>query len=364
MSKTYNMIGSLSTLKARLNEHRIDDFKSLKEVMDFQRSFATKRQQLIAEHESLIAEEQAILSADLSSLDTVIAFQKEATEKALTDEIELLKQQLWLSANQVSENFIKAIIRQYKRWQLKRQLSAKEGNFDEAVQQAIGTLLAIRADKNNRLQFITAQFVDAVQQSAATVLTELDRKKAVIDQLNSFIYGALGEQKVVKALKALSDAYYLINDFSLYFSPAIYHKQENDYIKSIQIDHLLVGPQGVFLIETKNWSAKSIENLSLRSPVEQIKRSNFVLFRLLNNETSNFQLGLKKHHWGSKKVAIKNLIVMTHSKPKGEFQYVKVLTVKELLGYIEYFESTFSDEETHGIAEFLLALNARKTIDT
>jgi hypothetical protein len=40
---------------------------------------------------------------------------------------------------------------------------------------------------------------------------------------------------------------------------------------SVQIDHLLVSPFGVFLIETKNWSDQSLNNLSLRSPVQQIK---------------------------------------------------------------------------------------------
>src|SRR5690606_20229828 len=103
----------------------------------------------------------------------------------------------------------------------------------------------------------------------------------IVDGLNSYIYGALGEQKVVNTLENLSDEYFLINDFEVFLSPGIFHKQENDFIKSVQIDHILIGPSGVFLIETKNWSEKSLANLSLRSPVKQIKRTNFLLFKLL-----------------------------------------------------------------------------------
>ena len=56
MSKTYNTIGSLTTLKSKLEENNIYDFKSLKEVIDFQNSFTIVRQQLISHHMNLIEE--------------------------------------------------------------------------------------------------------------------------------------------------------------------------------------------------------------------------------------------------------------------------------------------------------------------
>lgn len=198
--------------------------------------------------------------------------------------------------------------------------------------------------------------------SAQGPLSALERKKTVIDGLNNFIYGALGEQKVVKTLQTLSDEYFLINDFAVSFSPAIYNRNENDYIYSIQVDHILVGPSGIFLIETKNWSEKSLKSLSLRSPVEQIKRTSFVLFKLLNNEISNYRLRLDRHHWGDKKIPLKNLIVLTNTKPKEEFQFVKVLTVNELLGYVGYFKPIFSAKETQKIADFLLLMNNTKRL--
>src|SRR5690606_38259062 len=111
-------------------------------------------------------------------------------------------------------------------------------------------------------------------------------------------------------------------------------------------------------------SEKSLESLSLRSPVQQIKRTSFVLFKLLNNEMSNHHLRLDKHHWGEKKISIRNLIVLTNTKPKEEFQYVKILTLNELLGYINYFKPTFSSIETQRIADFLLRINDQKTIET
>jgi hypothetical protein len=57
-------VGSLTTLKSQLNKSNIHDFKSLKEVMDFQSSYATIQQQLISHHENLIAQKKITLKKD------------------------------------------------------------------------------------------------------------------------------------------------------------------------------------------------------------------------------------------------------------------------------------------------------------
>ena len=188
-------------------------------------------------------------------------------------------------------------------------------------------------------------------------MTELENKQRIIDEVKNSIYGALGEHKVVKELENLSDENVLINDFTLSFYPAIYNRQENDYIKSIQIDHLLVTSSGLFLIETKNWSEKSLASLDLRSPVQQVKRTNFALFKLLTGDIANDRVKLQQHHWGDRKIPIRNLIVLTNSKPNEEFQYVKILTVNELLSYVRYFKPMFTSAETQAIASYLLKLN-------
>jgi hypothetical protein len=68
---------------------------------------------------------------------------------------------------------------------------------------------------------------------------------------------------------------------------------------------------------------------------------------------SAHKLNLNQHHWGNRKIPIRNLIVLTKVKPKEEFQYVKILTLHELIGYIKYFEPTFSSSETEEIAKYL-----------
>jgi hypothetical protein len=364
MCKTYNTIGSLTTIKSHLVRNNIRDFKSLKDVIDFQSSYTTYRQQLISHHENFIEQEKKMLSMDLQQLNTLIETQRRQSGQRLTDEINKLKQDLSISTSFAPRNFFQKLTNGLRHRNLKRKIKNKERNFDIEINMSISNLVKNHEVKSKRYQFISSQVNEAVRQSAGHALSELERTKATIDQLNSFIYGALGEQKVVKTLETLSDEYSLINDFAISFSPAIYNRQENDYIKSVQIDHILVGPSGIFLIETKNWSEKSLENMNLRSPVQQIKRTSFVLFKLLNNQMSNHHLSLDKHHWGDKKISIRNLIVLTDTKPQEEFQYVKILTVNELPGYVNYFRPSFSNAETQRIASFLVEINNRKTIAT
>ena len=352
MCRTYNTIGSLATLKSHLHKNNIYDFKSLREVVDFQNSYTTCRSQLISNHGRLIEEERKSLESDLQQLNVSIETQRQYTEQMLVNEIDELRQRM----NHEPKNFFRKLTKTLRVWSYRRKIKYKEQNFYSDVREAVSALVEVYEAKRNRYQFIISQFNTAVNESCRTSLSELERKKTVIDGLNSFIYGAYGEQKVVKELEELSDEYFLINDFTVNFSPAIYNKRENDYIRSVQIDHILVAPSGIFLIETKNWSEKSLADFNLRSPVEQVKRANFILFKLLNNEINNYDFHLDRHHWGKRKIPIRNLIVLTGAKPREEFQFVKILTVGELLRYIRYFKPVFSGTETQRIADFLIGI--------
>jgi len=353
MCKVYNSIGSLTTIKSHLRVHNITEFNSLNEVISFQKNFNLSHQQIISNHELLIAQEKNALSVDILELENAIDGEKIELETKLKPEIEHLKEQL----NELSlatKNILDKLTNYFKKRSLKNKIHSNEISLNFKVSNAVEHSVETLANKKNRYHYIISHFSQAVNESCAIPLTELERKKRIIDEINSSIYGAIGEQKVVKELENLPDEYFLINDFYLSFSTPFYNRQENDYIKSIQIDHVLISPAGIFIIETKNWSEQSLKNLSLRSPVQQIKRTNFALFKILTAAIDNSNLNLNQHHWGARKIPIRNLIVLTNLKPSEEFQYVKILTLKELLSYVKYFKPTFSKEETQEITRYLL----------
>lgn len=353
MCNVYRSIGSLTTIKSHLQRNSITGFASINELIAFQKNYSSSRQQIISKHEHSITQEKNDLNTEISHLDQLIKAKKADLEEDFQKEIEQLKQELHFHSS--SKNTIRSLMKYFKIKSLKRKIRNSELDFHTKISFELGQSINTLAEKNNRYHFITSRFNDAVQESSRVSLWELERKKKVIDEINSFIYGAIGEQKVVKELENLSNDYFLINDFCLSFSPPIYNRQENDHIRSIQIDHLLVSPFGIFLIETKNWSGQSLNNVSLRSPVQQIKRTNFALYKMLTGKKPGL-FNLTQHHWGQRKIPIKNLIVLINHKPDEEFQYVKTVTLSELLSYIKYFKPTFSSTETQAIAKYLLNL--------
>ena len=44
---------------------------------------------------------------------------------------------------------------------------------------------------------------------------------------------------------------------------------------------------------------------------------------------------------------------MTNERPKEEFKHVKVISLNEVNGYIEYFDEIFSEAEAESIFNFL-----------
>lgn len=355
MCKVYNTIGSLTALKEFLAENDVHDFNSIKEIIAFQESVVSLEYRILAKHEQKIREEMASLKIDLLDLSVQIEAKRKASEETLGQEIAMLEAQKAALSAHSQDGVFKKLLRLFNQFRLERSIELKKRNYEIMLHEVLDQLINEHQAKTARLQLIENNFDEAVKKSASSDQSELERTKRVVDKCNPLIYGAYGEMKVVKVLESLPDDFVLINDFSCSFYPAIYNKQENDYIKSVQIDHILVGPPGVFIIETKNWSAKSLEDYSLRSPVQQIKRTSYALFLLLNNEISGHRMYLNTHHWGEKKISIKNLIVFTNTKPAMEFKYVKVLSVNELLRYINYFKPIFSGREVQGIADFLLS---------
>ena len=353
MCIVYNQIGSLKTIKSHLSNNNVNEFNSVNEIILFQKNYYSAQQQIIASHTKLIEHEKSRLKKELEELKDLVGNSKNATLQMLNLELKELKLQFDSLLSKKS-NFFIALINYLKKRRLKKKIQNIENNFELIVAEHTKGFNDSINTKTIRYSFLESHFSDAVNQSANTELKELDKKKEIVDQLRPFVLGAIGENKVSKELENLSDDYILINDFNCSFHPAIYNQRENDYIKSVQIDHILIAPSGIFLIETKNWSDDSIKNINLRSPISQIKRSSFALFNILNRHSTGI---LGQHHWGKIKLPIRNVIVLINQKPLEEFDFVKVLTLKELKNYIEYFKPIFSTSDTKKLADVLLRIN-------
>jgi hypothetical protein len=142
--------------------------------------------------------------------------------------------------------------------------------------------------------------------------------------------GRQGEKRVNRLLgSSLSDDYYLINDLYLQGSRG-------------DIDHILLAPNGVFVLETKNWRGKITCNGDKwhragkgdlpSSPSRQVKWNASRIKRIIDNSPTLRALGI----W------VEGIVVLTnkHTTLNLNSPTVPILKLDHLLKYIKNHEST------------------------
>jgi len=91
--------------------------------------------------------------------------------------------------------------------------------------------------------------------------------------------GAQAELEVIERLRLLPETFVVFNDVRLRANRTIYF--DDAYLQSAQIDHVVLGPTGVFTIETKCWSRATAESSSHHNPFDQSKRAGYLCYDLL-----------------------------------------------------------------------------------
>ena len=159
----------------------------------------------------------------------------------------------------------------------------------------------------------------------------------------SFLVGAQGEEFVISALSQLPDEYYVLNDVNLHFHRTIHWREWDEPIRNCQIDHIVVGPTGIFLVETKNWKASDIE-LKSYELIHQVLRSNHGLWHYIKDFYSWF-----------KSPQIRNVIVSMKGSPSGKklHKYIDVVTPHQLCVYITARKSVLSKDEIKKVVDII-----------
>lgn len=355
MAVIIGQIASLKALKTKLADHNLKQFTSVGSVIRFKETVSRQKEDILENHSDLVKKRLADLTNNINALDQRLQSLKSALEKSLTEEKRQIQSKLtsrYTNTNWLKKWLVILIYREdFKRF------GVLQNNFDSEINQKLRPLLDEKKRYESQLSRIQLNFSDAVLSSAKSDLNELENINRIIDSLLPEAYGAIGERKVVDRISSLSDEFILINDFQLRFNPPLFYKKGNDRIFSIKLDHLLISQHGLFILETKNWSEKSVASMDLWSPVAQIQRGSYSLYRILNKAVAEGGLRLNAHHWGDRKISLKSIIVMINTKPNTEFQFVKILTIEELAGYITFLPQQYNSDEVKLIAKFLDKIN-------
>jgi hypothetical protein len=163
----------------------------------------------------------------------------------------------------------------------------------------------------------------------------------------SFLAGAQGEELVINALTHLSDEFHVLNDVNLQFSKAIHWREKDEYIKTCQIDHIVIGPTGIFLVETKNWKTSDIESKSDKL-IWQVRRSSLALWYYLKDY---YRRGESPRIW--------TVIVSMHGSHPGQRldKYIDLITPYQLCGYIGGRKSVLSENAVKKLIDIIPCRN-------
>ena len=150
--------------------------------------------------------------------------------------------------------------------------------------------------------------------------------------------GAVAELDVIRALSALPDSYTLLNDVGIAAKHPVPY--EGGTMVTAQLNHLLIGPTGVYVIETRNWSKAFLTSGDHADPVQQVKRSSTLCRSILNDAGVNHSVS-----------AILACAGAMPDSPAGE--HVAVMPITRLAAYVQHAAQRLSPDEAERVLRAL-----------
>ncbi len=142
--------------------------------------------------------------------------------------------------------------------------------------------------------------------------------------------GGNAELEVIDCLRALPDTYYVCSDVNLRATRKI--RFQGEYLQTAQIDHLVVGSGGIFVLEVKRWSRQFIERGNFFDPYKQVARSSYLCYDLLRGHMPG--------------VRVRSVLVNCGElPPRRDDFHIKVVTLPELHGYLAWFRKPVLNKE-------------------
>jgi hypothetical protein len=353
LARIYGRIGAEKILIEKLQQHGVFSLSSLSDVeqhlseseLIIEKLKEIERLRIRQEIRRLQEQHKQLMDERTAKRIT----RKDDLKKELETLIEKLKQ-----PRESTRNPLKWLLQRYRHWRDSRRKEILENDFMKELERPFRKITKLILDLEKKIENLESNTEDIILERLSRQIREKQRIDKVLAGIQTWISGARGEKEVLQALSELSDDYIVINDVQLHLNPPMITDQGPRF--SCQADHVVLGPSGVFNIETKNWSNESINNLDLRSPVEQVRLTGKALFREINKAIRDGKIRITKHHWGERSIRVRNILAMVSAMPEVEFQYVKILPISRLRGYLEYFKQTIESDDVVRMAEWLFSV--------
>jgi hypothetical protein len=214
------------------------------------------------------------------------------------------------------------LVRWFNRWiripPLSRRLAWLHHEPDRAAQGLSDKLQSVTAD--------LAQIHTQRQAQITRIIREWEHRLHILEALvvSPEYAGALAELEMTNILRRLPETFTILNDVSIKMAKWAY--ADGEHRKSAQIDHVVVGPGSVFVIEVKLWSAKFANSGDYYDPYTQVHWAGKLCHFFLSDA-----LG--------RKVRVREIIATAGRLPqKPTDNFVKILQPHKVSGYVMWFK--------------------------
>jgi hypothetical protein len=276
-------------------------------------SFNLAVEKLSKEYEQLTTSIRGKFERKLKTID-------DKRESVRKDEIEFDAKGFWFKLSHAQTAFAL--------WKTKSQLKSKRKKLLSDMEKELGGQKKQWDEKKRKVNLKNDEYRLDIEKKVKLVQEKVNALEEILK--SGTYYGAQAEIKMIELLKKLPETYYVINDVTLELDKSVFF--DGDWLSSAQIDHLVVGPAGAFVVEVKNWSKKFTSDGDFFDPYKQVKRHNYVCYTLLRKQFE---------------VKVRNIIAYAgHIPEKPDDSFVKVLSLEQVNGYILWFKNVKHDAET------------------
>ena len=117
------------------------------------------------------------------------------------------------------------------------------------------------------------------------------------------------EDVVLRELKRLPATYYIFKDLHLYLHQAVKYRKTQETIDFSQIDFVVIGPTGIFIIEGKEWGIQILNDYS-HLPLKEADKAGLIFY-------------IRMYNRFCKKFPIYNIAVMLQKVSKVKYKYIQ-----------------------------------------
>jgi len=322
--------GSTDYLRNQLRKVKLDGLDTFKNIKFFKDNFPRILQEKENEEKAKLTSEIDTLKYDANSLSLKMQDSITFHKKELIIE----KENIFAQVNDFVESHKRLV--NLRTTGARRKLKRLETKFDLVAEKPF------KKDKKQikKIEKSYHSLEKTYDKTIGKKLEPLHKADGMIKANISFLIGATGEEIVIKELSKLPDTYYIFNEYKMRLGKSVYSKNTHDYVRSCRIDHLVVGPTGIFIIETKNWSA------------ERLRTTNFLPHRQVTNAGLVFYIFLSRK-FRRRKFPNYKIVVMLGNVPKIKYPYVTQLSLHELNSYIIGRQEHLTLEDINKIVKWL-----------